>query len=50
MENPVIILIIVAAVIITVFLIWRNYQDKSDTNPELTDELERKEKQGEEIK
>ena len=50
MENPVIILIIVVAVIFIVFLIWKNYQDKSDTNPKLTDELEKKGEQNEEIK
>jgi preprotein translocase subunit YajC len=50
MQNPIIILVIVLAVIVILFLIWRNNKDKSDNDPELTEELERKGSQGEEIK
>ncbi len=50
MENPIIILVIVVAVIIILLLIWRNKKDRKDPEHELTDELEKKGKQGEEIK
>ena len=50
MESPFIIPIVIIAVIVLILLIWRNAKDKTDINPELTDELEKQRKQNEEAR
>ena len=50
MESPFIIPIVIIAVIVLILLIWRNATDKTDINPELTDELEKQKKQNEEAR
>jgi len=47
LNTPETIIVIVIAVAIIFFLIWRNLKDEKDIDPELTDELEKnKKKQG----
>ena len=50
LNTPEVIVVIIIAVAIIIFLIWRNMKDEQDADPELTDELEKRKKRQDNIK
>jgi len=50
METLAIVVVIILAVAVIVLLIRRNVKDLQDSDPELTDELEKAKEQGKDIK
>jgi len=50
LNTPEVIVVIVIAVAIIIFLIWKNIRDEQDTDPELTDELKKSKKRQDNIK